>query len=123
MDYTDVVAALNSFTRRRILTVLQTKGLSVADLTLKVNHNPDKPSISLGLSRPNISQHLRILEAARLVQCKKQVTRHVYQLDRRGFDELRSYLDSFEGRSDPTKPLTIYSLARRKGAAHGSKAL
>ncbi len=95
----DVVAALNSYTRTRILTVLRVQDLSVADITRKVNHNPDKPAFSLGLSRPNTSQHLRILEAAHLVRCKKQGTRHVYQLDRRGFDQLRTYLDSFESRS------------------------
>jgi DNA-binding transcriptional ArsR family regulator len=90
-----VLAALDCPTRRRILTMLRMKGLSVAEVTLKVNSKPGESCVPF--SRPTISQHLHVLEKARLVQCRQQGTRHIYQLDRRGFDELRKYLDSFEG--------------------------
>ncbi len=97
MELSDVLAALHGLTRRRILAMLRMKGLSVAELHRKVNRNPNKPSSLLDLSRPAISQHLRILQEAGLVQCRIQGTRHIYHLDRRGFDKLREHLDGFEG--------------------------
>ncbi len=77
------------------VTMLRMKGLSVAELTLRVNSKPGESCVPY--SRPTISQHLQVLQKASLVQCRQQVTRHIYQLDRRGFDELRKYLGSFEG--------------------------
>ena len=47
------------------------------------------------VSRPAISQHLRVLKEARLVTDKPQGTRRVYQLDPEGFANLRAYLDQF----------------------------
>lgn len=37
-----------------------------------------------------------MLQKARLAQCEFQGPSHIYLLDRRGFDELRQYLDSLE---------------------------
>ena len=47
------------------------------------------------ISRPAISQHLRILKQARLVKDEAVGTRRIYHLDPRGFASLRAYLDSF----------------------------
>ena len=94
--YDLVLAALNCRTRRRILTMLRMKGHSVAEIHRMVNRNRLPNSGLWELSRPTISQHLLVLEKARLVQCELQGTRHIYRLDRRGFDELRKYLDNFE---------------------------
>jgi DNA-binding transcriptional ArsR family regulator len=47
------------------------------------------------VSRPAISQHLRVLKEAKLVTDKPQGTRRVYQLDPEGFANLRTYLDQF----------------------------
>jgi len=47
------------------------------------------------VSRPAISQHLRVLQQARLVTDQVDGTRRVYQLDPQGFESLRSYLDRF----------------------------
>ena len=49
----------------------------------------------LPISRPAVSQHLRVLKEARLVQGKAVGTRRYYKLDPRGFAALRSYLDNF----------------------------
>jgi DNA-binding transcriptional ArsR family regulator len=47
------------------------------------------------ISRPAISQHLKVLEQSRLVIHTAAGTRHVYQLNPEGFDSLRRYLDRF----------------------------
>jgi DNA-binding transcriptional ArsR family regulator len=47
------------------------------------------------VSRPAISQHLRILQQARLVANESAGTRHLYRIDPQGFDSLRGYFDRF----------------------------
>lgn len=47
------------------------------------------------VSRPAISQHLRILKEANLVTDRSQGTRRVYQINSQGFDSLREYFDQF----------------------------
>jgi DNA-binding transcriptional ArsR family regulator len=47
------------------------------------------------MSRPAISQHLRVLKDARLVTDRAEGTRRFYELDPKGFDSLRDYLDQF----------------------------
>jgi DNA-binding transcriptional ArsR family regulator len=47
------------------------------------------------MSRPAISQHLRVLKEAKLVVDRAEGTRRYYELDPRGFDSLRDYLDRF----------------------------
>jgi DNA-binding transcriptional ArsR family regulator len=47
------------------------------------------------VSRPAVSQHLRVLENARLVTFRAAATRRIYALDPAGFASLRDYLDRF----------------------------
>ena len=47
------------------------------------------------MTRPAISQHLRVLKEANLVIDHAEGTRRLYELDPRGFDTLREYLDQF----------------------------
>lgn len=49
----------------------------------------------LPVSRPAVSQHLKILKAAGLVTDQAQGTRRIYRIDPNGIAELRSYLDRF----------------------------
>ena len=51
------------------------------------------------VSRPAISQHLRLLKQANLVIDKPAGTRRVYQLHPEGFNSLREYFDQFWGRA------------------------
>ena len=76
--------ALGDATRRAILTRLLKGPLPVG----KLAH--DFP-----VSRPAISQHLRILKQANLVMDKPAGNRRVYQLNPEGFDSLREYFDQF----------------------------
>ncbi len=76
--------ALGDATRRAILSRLRGGPLAVGVLA------GDFP-----VSRPAISQHLRVLKDARLVRDLPDGNRRLYQLDPRGFDSLREYFDQF----------------------------
>jgi DNA-binding transcriptional ArsR family regulator len=80
--------ALADPTRRQIFERLARKPLSVVDLAA------DMP-----VSRPAVSQHLRVLKDARLVIERKLGTRRVYRLDPRGVSDMRAYLDRFWDRA------------------------
>jgi DNA-binding transcriptional ArsR family regulator len=54
---------------------------------------------TLPVSRPAVSQHLKVLKAAGLVLDRPVGTRRIYQLDLDGLDGLRGYLDGFWTRS------------------------
>ena len=47
------------------------------------------------VSRPAISQHLRILKHANLVLDRPEGNRRLYQINPEGFDSLREYFDQF----------------------------
>jgi DNA-binding transcriptional ArsR family regulator len=49
----------------------------------------------LPVSRPAVSQHLKVLKQAGLVTDRAEGTRRLYQLDPRGIGELRAYFDEF----------------------------
>ncbi|GAA3548974.1 metalloregulator ArsR/SmtB family transcription factor [Kribbella ginsengisoli] len=82
-----VLDALGDPTRRTILETLRRTGpSSVAGLAERVP-----------VSRPAISQHLKVLGKAGLVDHEAQGTRNIYRLDRAGLDEVRDWLDQFWG--------------------------
>lgn len=47
------------------------------------------------VSRPAVSQHLKVLLEARLVRVEPEGNRRIYAIDRRGLEELRRYLEGF----------------------------
>ncbi|MGO9764229.1 MAG: ArsR/SmtB family transcription factor [Myxococcaceae bacterium] len=49
----------------------------------------------LTVTRPAVSQHLKVLRGAGLVRERQEGTRHVYQLDPRGVQSMHAYLDRF----------------------------
>lgn len=84
MAYEDVLTALADPTRRRILEALRNHPMTVGELA------EGQP-----VSRPAVSQHLKVLAAANLVKVEPQGNTRVYLLERSGLDELRNYLDGF----------------------------
>lgn len=76
--------ALGDATRRAILARLIDGPLSVGKLAEE-----------FPISRPAISQHLRILKDAELVIDRADGTRRLYQLNPAGFESLREYIDHF----------------------------
>jgi DNA-binding transcriptional ArsR family regulator len=82
-----VLDALGDPTRRAILDALRRGGpTSVAGLAARVP-----------VSRPAISQHLKVLRLAGLVNHEPQGTRNIYRIDRTGLAEVREWLDKFWG--------------------------
>jgi len=79
-----ILDALGDPTRRSILEELQGASLPVGVLAER-----------LPISRPAVSQHLRVLKNARLVTETVQGTRHLYSIDPTGFRAVRTYLDRF----------------------------
>lgn len=53
----------------------------------------------LPVSRPAVSQHLKVLAEAGLVVARSEGTSRIYELDPRGLEGLRDYLDGFWNRS------------------------
>lgn len=53
----------------------------------------------LPISRPAVSQHLKVLKNARLVQDRAIGTRRIYHLDPDGMGALRAQLDRFWGQA------------------------
>ncbi len=78
--------ALGDWTRRQIFEALRNGPRSVGDL-----------AAGLPVSRPAVSQHLRVLKEAGLVSDRKEGTRRVYRVDPAGLAGVRSYFDSFWG--------------------------
>ena len=79
-----ILDALGDRTRRLILRRLGDGPLPVVDLAR-----------GLPVSRPAVSQHLKVLKAAGLVRDRPVGTRHVYAVDPDGLAELRRYLERF----------------------------
>lgn len=50
---------------------------------------------ALPVTRPAVSQHLKILKDAGLVVAARHGTRHVYRLDPEGLGAVRAYFDRF----------------------------
>jgi DNA-binding transcriptional ArsR family regulator len=49
----------------------------------------------LPVSRPAVSQHLRVLKEAKLVRDRAEGTRRIYYIDPAGFGQIRGWLDRF----------------------------
>lgn len=76
--------ALGDPTRRQVFELLRSGPRSVGEL-----------AALLPVSRPAVSQHLRVLEGAGLVTHRRQGTRHLYELEQTGVAELRTWVDGF----------------------------
>jgi DNA-binding transcriptional ArsR family regulator len=78
------LAALGDPTRRAIFERLAGRPRAVGEIAGE-----------LPVTRPAVSQHLKVLKAAGLVVDTRIGTRRVYRVDPDGVDALRSYLDRF----------------------------
>jgi|SRR5712671_2435743 len=84
MAYAQSLTALADPTRRAVFELLRGGPISVGEI-----------AADLPVSRPAVSQHLKILKDAGLVRDEADGTRRVYEVDTRGLAELRDWLDSF----------------------------
>ena len=88
----EAFTALGDPTRRAIFESLAEQPRAVGELAQ-----------DLPVSRPAVSQHLKVLKGAGLVTDRPVGTRRIYAVDPDGLGALRAYLDQFW-----TKTLTAY---------------
>ena len=88
MAYAIALDALADRTRRAVLEQLRDGPLSVGDVAAR-----------LPVSRPAVSQHLRVLKEAGLVSDERAGTRRLYRVEPDVIAELRDYLDEFWDRA------------------------
>ena len=86
MTYGTALAVLADPTRRKVFERLRTGPRAVNAL-----------AAGLPVSRPAVSQHLRVLKEAGLVEERSEGVRRIYSVRREGLAELRDWLDSFWG--------------------------
>jgi DNA-binding transcriptional ArsR family regulator len=84
MAYAEALAALADPTRRSVFETLREGPRSVGDLAR-----------GLPVSRPAVSQHLRVLKDAGLVRERREGTRNYYSVDGDGLANVREYFEAF----------------------------
>jgi DNA-binding transcriptional ArsR family regulator len=79
-----VLDALGDPTRRTVFKRLRSGARSVGDIAK-----------GMDVTRPAVSQHLKVLKAAGLVVVRAEGTRRLYAVETRGLEALRRWLDGF----------------------------
>jgi DNA-binding transcriptional ArsR family regulator len=84
MAYDIALTALADPTRRAVFERLRDGPVSVGEI-----------AAGLPVSRPAVSQHLKVLKDAGLVRDEADGARRLYEIDANGLGELRAWLDRF----------------------------
>jgi DNA-binding transcriptional ArsR family regulator len=84
MAYGIALAVLADPTRREVFERLRTGPSAVSAI-----------AAGMPVSRPAVSQHLKVLKDAGLVEERSEGVRRIYSVRREGLAELRAWLDSF----------------------------
>jgi DNA-binding transcriptional ArsR family regulator len=84
MTYGNALTALADPTRRKVFERLGHGGRAVGQIAQ-----------GLPVSRPAVSQHLKVLKEAGLVRETRDGTRRIYEIDPNGLGQLRRWLDQF----------------------------
>ncbi len=79
----DTFTALADPTRRRIIESLAAGETAFGDLADKFE-----------MSRPAVSQHLKVLRDAGIVTARADAQRRIYRLNDQGLDEVEAWLDT-----------------------------
>lgn len=104
-DPTALLAVLGDPTRRSILERLRDSPKPVVEIAR-----------GLPVSRPAVSQHLKVLKEAGLVTDRAEANRRIYSLEPSGLAPLMAYLDDFWRIS-----LANYAMAARRRAGRRSR--
>jgi DNA-binding transcriptional ArsR family regulator len=104
MAYGKAIAALADPTRRTVFERLRQGPRPVVEIAR-----------GLPVSRPAVSQHLRVLKEAGLVRERRQGTRNFYSVNGDALAELREYFEEFW-----EEALAAFKDAAEKGANDGS---
>ena len=79
-----VFAALHDPTRRAVLERLRHGPRAVGEIAR-----------GMPVTRPAVSQHLKVLKEAGLVDDRSEGTRRIYKIDPKGLGAMRAWLDQF----------------------------
>ena len=102
MAYADrILDALGDPTRRAVFRSLRAGARSVGEIAARMD-----------VSRPAVSQHLRVLKTARLVTDRAEGTRRLYAVEPRAIEALRRWLDGLWDEA-----LAAFKLAAEREAA------
>jgi len=82
------IAALGDPTRRAIFGSLARRPKAVGEI-----------AVELPISRPAVSQHLRVLKEAGLVTDRAEGTKRIYQVRQQGVQAIHGYLDQMWGQA------------------------
>ena len=77
-------AAIADPTRRRVLERLSQRPMAVGEI-----------AAGMPVSRPAVSQHLKVLKEAGLVSDRQDGQRRIYAIDPKGLGAMRAWLDQF----------------------------
>lgn len=83
-NHSRILDALGDPTRRALFERLGKRPSGVGELAQ-----------GLPISRPAVSQHLKVLREAGLVACRPRGTRRIYSVDQRGVEAMKRYFDAF----------------------------
>ncbi len=86
MAYKTALSALADPTRLKVFERLAKRPMAVGELAK-----------GLPVSRPAVSQHLKVLKEAGLVTDREQGTQRIYQIDPKGLGTIRAWLDRMWG--------------------------
>jgi DNA-binding transcriptional ArsR family regulator len=93
--------------RRSILRMVRDREMSAGDIASRF---PD-------VSRPTVSQHLRVLRDAGLVVERRDGTRRLYRTRWEGFAEVRAFFEEFWGERLPELKVQAEQEQRRRDGA------
>lgn len=112
MAYEQAIQALADPTRRAVFERLRRGPQAVGRL-----------AAGLDVTRPAVSQHLKVLEGAGLVRARRDGVRRIYSVEIEGLRELRRYLDRFW--DDALRSFQAEAergaLPKRKSRRHGKR--
>ncbi len=103
----DLISAFAEPRRRDILRLVLARELPAGEIAARFD-----------VSAPAISQHLRVLREAGLLQERREGTRRLYRARREGLESIKTYVERFWSESLGRLKETIES-DERKGRAHG----
>src|SRR5579875_4206949 len=83
-DQEQVLSALADPTRRAVFELVARQPSAVSEV-----------ADALPVSRPAVSQHLKVLKQARLVRDRAEGTRRIYSVDGEGLAAVRAYFEEF----------------------------
>ena len=107
----DALQALAEPRRRRILTLVRDRELAVSEIAAQFD-----------VTRPAISQHLRVLKEAGLVTDRREGTRRYYRAVPEGLAELRAFVEGFwDARLEALKDAAEAEERRNRRAGNGKR--